>query len=116
MLLFAASVGGLILGAFFVLDMLAVTWAGMWFGLSSKKEKARQPPRPSLLVLVLPMCSLLLSCFGAPFFIGIPIFWIVLGMQSKALRPELRTLAAQRFNVSHSDSGLVADCWKPEGD
>jgi hypothetical protein len=109
-LLFAASVGGLILGVFFILDMVAVTWAGMWFGLSSKKE-GQAATKTILLVLVLPMCSLLLSCFGAPFFIGIPIFWII--WANRKLYAELRTLAAQRYNVSQADSGWLPIAGSP---
>ena len=90
--------------------MVAVTWAGMWFGLSSKKE-GQAATKTILLVLVLPLCSLFFSCFGAPFFIGIPIFWIV--WANRKLYAELRSLAAQRYTVSQADSGWLPIAGSP---
>ena len=78
----------------FLLDMAAVTWAGMWFGLSAKKEN-QAITRTILLVLILPFASFFLCWFGLVFFVGIPIFWI--GWCSSKLRTEFRAIAAQRY-------------------
>ena len=101
---------GLLLLTFFFLDMVAVSWAGMWFGLSSKKE-GQAATKTILLVLVLPVSSLLFSCIGIPFFIGIPIFWIV--WANRKLYAELRNLAAQRYSVSQADSGWLPTAGSP---
>ncbi|HZQ47272.1 MAG TPA: hypothetical protein VFC07_09700, partial [Verrucomicrobiae bacterium] len=101
---FSTAAFGILLTVFFFLDLLAVTWAGMWFGLSSRKE-GQAAAKTILLVLVLPLCFLVLSCFGVPFFIGIPVFWIV--WANRKLYAELRSLAAQRYTISQSGSGWL---------
>src|SRR5580692_3645671 len=67
-------------GLFYVLiflsDVFAVVWAGMWFGLSSKKE-SQAATKTVLWVLVAPLFALLLWCPGYLFFVGSSIFWIV---------------------------------------
>jgi hypothetical protein len=89
-------IGGLVLAyiGLVVLDIFAVIWAGMWYGLSAKKE-GQAAIKTILCVLILPPCCMLLACYGLPFVVGIPIFWISWGSQN--LRTEFRRLAGQRF-------------------
>lgn len=95
---FAPGTFTMILGSMylvlFLLDIVAVAWAGMWFGLSAKKE-TQAITRTILLVLILPYASLAFCWFGMVFFVGIPIFWI--GWCSSKLRTEFRNIAAQRY-------------------
>ncbi len=86
----------------FVLDLTAVTWAGMWFGLSSAKE-SQAATKTILFVLVAPLFALLFTCFGVLFVIGSQIFWI-LWPKSK-LRSEFRKFAAQQYAVERAGSG-----------
>lgn len=101
---------GLISLTFFVLDLVAVMWAGMWFGLSSKREN-QAAFKTIFFVLVIPLFFMLFWCFGAPFFIGIPIFWIV--WANRKLYSELRTLAAQRYSINQADSGWLPIAGRP---
>jgi hypothetical protein len=78
----------------FLLDIVAVTWAGMWFGLTAKNE-TQAITRTILRVLILPYASFIFCWFGMVLFIGIPIFWI--GWCSSKLRTEFRAIAAQRY-------------------
>ncbi len=94
----------------FVLDVIAVSWAGMWFGLTAKNE-TKALTKTILLVLVLP-CSAILACwFGFVIYIGVPIFWI--GWCSSRLRSEFRTIAAQRYAPPPSGSGWLPAPAKP---
>ena len=91
----------------FILDVVAVTWAGMWFGLSSRKE-SQAALKTILFVLVAPLFALILSCFGIVFIIGSQIFWI-LGPRTR-LRAEFRNFAAQPCAFEPAGSG-----WLPGG-
>jgi hypothetical protein len=101
---------GLLLLTFFFLDMVAVTWAGMWFGLSSIKEN-QAAVRTIFFVLIIPLFFAPLWCFGAPFFIGIPIFWIIYA--NRKLHAELRLVAAQRYTPARADSGWLPIAGSP---
>ncbi len=90
--------------ALFVLDIFAVIWAGMWFGLSSKRE-SQAVTKTILIALVLPMVSGIFLCYGFPFVTGIPIFLIVWGGQK--LRREFRNLAAQTYRPLQQDSNWL---------
>lgn len=95
------SIGFVIIGymgylALFVLDVCAVAWAGMWYGLSCKTEGAAVT-KTILLVLVLPMLCLLVVCYGFPFVIGLPIMFMA--NSSSNLRRKFRDLAGQRYNA-----------------
>jgi ABC-type Na+ efflux pump permease subunit len=90
-------IAGLVYLAIFALDMAAVIWAGMWFGLSSKKEN-QAATRTILWVLIAPLGCLIFSCFGLLPFIGWPIFWIVWARGK--LQTGLREMAAQQYGFS----------------
>jgi len=81
----------------FALDVAAVIWAGMWFGLTCKKE-SQAATRTILWVLVAPIGCMLFWCFGFLPFIGWPIFWI-LWARGK-LQSRLREMAAQQYTFS----------------
>jgi hypothetical protein len=98
--------GGVYVGLF-LLDLGAVAWAGMWFGLTAKKEM-QAVTKTMLLVLVLPYASFLFCWFGIIIFIGVPIFWM--SLCSSKLRAEFRTIAAQRYAPPATGSG-----WPPAG-
>ena len=87
-------------------DVVAVTWAGMWFGLSSRNE-TRALTKTLLLVLVLPCAFLALYPIGVPFFIGTPIFWIV--RSRNKLKAEFRNFASQLYTPPPGSS-----IWAPE--
>ena len=87
------------------LDIVAVTWAGMWFGLSAKNE-SRALTKTLLVVLVLPCAFLALYPIGLIFFIGIPIFWII--RCKTKLKTEFRTIATQRYTPPSGSAG-----WSP---
>jgi ABC-type transport system involved in multi-copper enzyme maturation permease subunit len=78
----------------FALDVVAVTWTGMWFGLTSKKE-SQAVTKTILWVLLAPFLCGFFYCFGWLLFIGWPIFWIA--WSSQKLRQEFRLLAAHRY-------------------
>ena len=86
----------------FVLDLLAVTWAGMWFGLSSRNE-TQATFKTILYVLVLPCFTAVFSCFGVPLFVASSVIWLLWARQK--VRLEFRTLAGQRFDSSTAASG-----------
>jgi hypothetical protein len=107
MIIFSTIAAGVYLTIFF-LDMFAVVWAGMWFGLTTKKE-GQAAGRTVLLVLVAPLLAgWLFMCFmyfGVVIFFGWPIFWIV--WASGKLRREFRTIAASQFDTRRTDSGWI---------
>ena len=82
--------------AVFALDVVAVTWAGMWFGLTAKKE-SQALTKTILLVLILPLCGFILSCFGLVFYILVPFFWI--SWARGRLETRMRELAGQRYSL-----------------
>ncbi len=81
----------------FALDIAAVIWAGMWFGLSSKKEN-NAATQTILWVLIAPICGLLFWCLGLPIFIVWPIFWII--WSRGKLLSKLREIATQHYAFS----------------
>jgi hypothetical protein len=84
----------------FGLDIVAVTWVGMWYGLTSKKE-SQAVTKTVLLVLVLPYAAFIPFCwFGVVLFIGVPIFWM--SWCGTKLRAEFRDRAAQRYTPPSS--------------
>jgi hypothetical protein len=91
--------------AIFVLDVFALMWAGMLFGLSSKKE-SQATTKTILLVLVAPMVmTVFWFCgVGALAFLGWPVFWIIWARSE--LRMKFRDLAARQF-VSKKDAGWI---------
>jgi ABC-type transport system involved in multi-copper enzyme maturation permease subunit len=79
----------------FGLDVAAVTWAGMWFGLTSRRE-SQAVTKTVLWVLLLPYaCSLALCWLGAIFFIIVPVFWMV--WCSRKLKTEFRNAAVDSY-------------------
>ncbi len=101
---FAASVFAVFLTGFFLLDAVAVTWAGMWFGLTSKKE-GQAIAKTILFVLIIPLASLFLLCFGTPLFLGFPIFWII--WSHRRLQAELHRIAARPHIMSQAEAGWL---------
>lgn len=97
------SIGMFVYLALFVLDMLAVTSAGMWYGLSSRSE-GQAVTKTILIVLVAPVLCAALPCYGYPFAIGIPIMCMVNGAGN--LRREFRKLAGQRYTAP-TDVGWI---------
>jgi hypothetical protein len=79
----------------FGLNIVAVTWAGMWFGLTTTQQ-SHAATKTVLLVLILPFLSFFgLRWFGAICFIVIPVFWIM--WCSGRLKTRFRAAAAQRY-------------------
>ncbi len=96
----------------FGLDVAAVTWAGMWFGLTSRRE-SQAITKTVLWVLLLPYaCSFALCWLGVIFFIFIPAFWIT--RCSRKLKTEFRSAAVDSYAPKSTGfrSGLKAD-WQP---
>ncbi len=94
------AIGSMIYLGMFCADIAAVIWAGMWFGLSSKKP-ARAGSRTVLIVLVAPLAGLLLWCPGYLYFIGSPIFWIAWGRST--LYSKLREMTGFRYALNPVD-------------
>jgi ABC-type Na+ efflux pump permease subunit len=90
-------VAALVYLVIFALDMAAVIWAGMWFGLTCKKE-SQAATRTILLVLIAPIGCLLFWCFGLPLFFSWPLFWIMWARGK--LHSGLRKMAAQQHGFS----------------
>lgn len=101
---FAATMFGAVLTIFFALDVTAVTWTGMWFGLTSKKE-GHAVAKTIVFVLLVPMFSLFLLCFGIPILFAVPVFWIIWSHQK--LHAELRNIATHRNAAGPADSGWL---------
>jgi ABC-type transport system involved in multi-copper enzyme maturation permease subunit len=95
---------GIFLGLF-VLDLVAVTWAGMWFGLTAKKE-SQALTKTVLLVLLLPYAGCIGIWFGIIIYIGVPIFWI--SWCGSKLKTEFCTIATQRYTPPSGSTG-----WSP---
>jgi ABC-type transport system involved in multi-copper enzyme maturation permease subunit len=92
---------GLVYLAIFTLDIFALCWSGMWFGLSSKNETTAIAKTIGF-VLLLPLVSVFFWCFGAVFFVGWPIFWII--YSSQKIRSEFRNWAIQRYHSKTPES------------
>lgn len=101
-----AVIGVLVVGAFlagvFGLDIMAVTWVGMWFGLSAKNE-TQAVFKTVLYVLIIPLFFGIFYCFGIPFLIAWPIVCTVLAREK--LRSQFRRLATQRFSGTQEAPG-----------
>ena len=86
----------------FALDVAALIWSGMWFGLTSKNETVALFKSVGL-ILIAPTALLLFWCFGIVLYIGWPIFFIA--WSSTKLRAEFRKIATERFNFAPRQSG-----------
>ena len=95
-------VGAAVFLAVFILDMLAVIWVGMWYGLSSRNE-TQAAFKTVLMVLVLPSFLMIFSLFAIPYFIAWPIIAIILAREK--LRSQFRMLAGQRYAPQKDSSG-----------
>ena len=82
----------ILVACYYVLQAFAIANAGMWFGLTCKSETAAVS-RTLVLVLLLPIICMPFCFLGAPFVIGIPIFWSAYA--GGKLRAELRSRASQ---------------------
>lgn len=92
--LLIVSFGLLCYLALSALDIVALTWTGMVYGLSSRKE-SQAVAKTILIVLVAPLLCLLMFCYGTPFIIGIPLVCIF--NNRVKLRHEFRKLAGQPY-------------------
>ena len=80
----------------FLLDLVAVTWAGMWFGLTSKKE-GQAVSKTVLCVLLAPLLSVVFYFFSAFFFFAWPLFWIL--WTPSRLRSKLREQSEKGYSL-----------------
>jgi ABC-type transport system involved in multi-copper enzyme maturation permease subunit len=88
---------GVVYFLLFLLDALAVTWTGMWFGLSCKKE-SEAAVKTIFFVLVLPLVLLFFWPVGPVLMFIIPLFWIVWS-RSRLLKV-FRAVAVTRHEMS----------------
>ncbi len=89
---------------FFLLEIQAVAWVGMWFGLCSKNE-SRAMFKTIFYVILLPYALLVLYCVGAGFFFAWPVAslaWARLNLQE-----HFRSLAGHRATSSNESLGWV---------
>ncbi len=97
----AALVPGAMIYLFvFSLDTVALVWAGMWFGLTCKKE-SQAATMTVLWVIVAPLVALLLSCPGWAYYGGSSVFWIFWARPQ--LYKRLRELAGTRYGLKPVD-------------
>ena len=81
-------------GLIFVGDCAALRATGAWMGLVSPKESSAVF-KTAMLVLVIPVLSLMLSCFGLPILFGLPLFCLV--FFGSKLRAQFRTIVENRY-------------------
>jgi hypothetical protein len=99
---FLALIPGILYFLIFILDLLAVSWAGAWFGLSSKNE-SQAIFKNIFYVLVLPLLLSIFYCLAIPIFIAWPIIYIAWAKQK--VRSNFRALIGQRFDSVSEPSG-----------
>jgi ABC-type transport system involved in multi-copper enzyme maturation permease subunit len=75
-------------------DVAAVVSAGMWFGLTSRKE-SQAPTKTVLWVVVAPLVALLLWCPGYIYFACSSFFWMF--WATSRLYDKLREMAGRRY-------------------
>lgn len=80
----------------FALDAAALTYTGMWFGLTSKKEN-QAVGKTLFFILVLPFAGFICWCPGIIFFISCPIFF--LARTGSQLNRKVRELAGMRYGL-----------------
>lgn len=94
-----AGITSLWIAAFYIfifgLDIVALFWAGMWFGLSSKRE-SQAVFKTIGFVLVLPMLALIAWFFAYPAFVGWNV--VISSWASENIRRELRKLVGQQYD------------------
>ncbi|MDB6065086.1 MAG: hypothetical protein JWR26_1294 [Pedosphaera sp.] len=78
-----------------MMDMAAVSWMGMCYGLSSKKE-SQAVTKTIFVVLILPLFGAVTGCLAILFIIGWPMIWMAVG--STKLRGEFRKMAEERYS------------------
>jgi hypothetical protein len=83
--------------AYFLVDLQAVAWAGMWFGLCSRNESLAAF-KTVLYVMLLPFVSLVLSCLGMAIFAAWPV--VALVWSRLKLQEQFRSLAGKRATSS----------------
>ena len=86
----------------FALNALAMTWTGMWFGLSSKSGN-QAAFKPLLYVLLPPLLGLPLCFFGLPILFVWPLIWFLWSKQK--VQSEFRKLALQQYSFDPKTSG-----------
>jgi ABC-type Na+ efflux pump permease subunit len=95
---------GLFWFVLFILDLHALAYAGLWFGLTNARVD-RAISKAVFTVLLLPWITLavpILGCFGM---IGWPIFWM--NWASKRLNNRLREEAGTLFSADAEKSGWL---------
>jgi ABC-type transport system involved in multi-copper enzyme maturation permease subunit len=95
---FALLIAGPLYFGLLSLDLMAVTWVGMWFGLSSKNE-SQAILRTVAVVLLVPCCAFFCFCFL--WMLAVPLFYIwpllCYLWAKQCLRERFRALATAGF-------------------
>ncbi|MDB6020282.1 MAG: hypothetical protein JWQ04_139 [Pedosphaera sp.] len=89
---------------YFLVDLQAVAWAGMWFGLCSRNE-SRATFKTVFFVILLPYLLLILYCLGGAAFVAWPVVSLV--WSRLKLQEHFRSLAGQRMTSSGEVSGWM---------
>jgi len=87
---------GIVYVFFFCVDACAAIWAGMWFGLTCKKE-SQAATMTVLWVVVAPLVALMLWCPGYLYFVGSSAFWMIWARARVYKR--LRELVGTRYGL-----------------
>jgi ABC-type transport system involved in multi-copper enzyme maturation permease subunit len=103
-----------VLGYFLVfsLDIIAVAWTGMWFGLTTKKE-SQAAIKTILVVLVAPSVAVVCWCPGLVLYLAWPIFWI--HWAQRKVHEEFARLAARRYALNPVMTGWFQEPEGPSG-
>jgi hypothetical protein len=86
----------------FALNALAVTWAGMWFGFSSKSG-TQAAFKTIAYVLLVPLLGFPLCFFGLPILFVWPLIWFLWSKQK--VQSEFRKLALQQYSFDPKAAG-----------
>jgi hypothetical protein len=92
--------GGIAYLVLFCADAFAVVWAGMWFGLTCKKE-SQAATMTVLWVVVAPLVALMLWCPGYIYCAGSSVFWIF--WARARLYNKLREVVGTRYGLKPVD-------------
>jgi ABC-type Na+ efflux pump permease subunit len=88
----------------FVLDLHALAYAGLWFGLTTSRAD-RAVAKTAFGVLLLPWLTVVVPLLGFLGILGWPIFWIY--WSGARLRKRFREEAAAQFSAEPTDSGWL---------
>lgn len=88
----------------FVLDLHALAYAGLWFGLTTARAD-RAVAKTAFGVLLLPWLTVVVPLLGFVGILGWPIFWIY--WSGARLRNRFREVAAAQFTTETTDAGWL---------